>query len=718
MFTCMYHRKRKLAVPIPCSRTETPTSRVSVLWRKKSRKLHKSWEGDGKAQVVQSPSGDHALRIQIDGYQDVSANLGRDCNSLRVGEVLSAGPYEVEVTSIDPAPQQLSDHLVLRDHKMGGTVKSIELATPNAPLLVPRSAAPSVKSPHRNATGLSRPGLLKTNSPKIPSNTLAQNLALPFVVPGKGRTVEIATEVQKFDENMLSPFLKAALRPHQVEAVRFMYNSVLGLQHHHGNGCILADEMGLGKTLSTIACIYTLVRQRQIDSVAIVCPATLITSWRNEFQKWIPAHERFGVLAFDQNQSHRTMDLFLGPARSRVYQVLIIGYERVRSISALETHERKFDLLVCDEAHRLKSRKSKTGDALDALSGEKRILLTGTPIQNDLTEFHALANFANMDCLGPERQFRALCEQADTEEVSAVCEVFMLRRTASVLAQYVSVEKHEHLVFVRMTEQQRAAYVSLTRASLTTLDEGCAPSDFLQTITELRKIASGLDAGASGKLLLLRHFLLSLSRKNEEKVVIVSGSTRVLDMCQELCTASRFSWLRLDGSTPVSKRQSSVTLFNRLNPDAAFVFLLSTRSGGAGLNLTGASRLLLLDGDWNPAMDAQAVARIYRDGQKRPCHIYRFLSTGTIDEKIFQRQLRKLDISHNILADENMTAKMEFTTAQLRDLFTFKEYTKCSTLDTRHGESDLRGYKEAEKVEAVVAEAMQKAQNVTCVLTR
>lgn len=200
----------------------------------------------------------------------------------------------------------------------------------------------------------------------------------------------------------------------------------------------------------------------------------------------------------------------------------------------------------------------------------------------------------------------------------------------------------------------------------------------LLTGMDPRLLASS-SASSSGKLRVLDHLLGVLKNHTEEKIVIVSNYTSTLDVLQNLLISRGLSWLRLDGSTPNEKRQQLVDRFNNTNSTTSFAFLLSAKSGGAGINLIGASRLVLFDLDWNPATDAQAMARIHRDGQKHPVFIYRLLTTGCFDEKIFQRQITKQGLAESVM--DNKSGASAFTQAELRDLFSLDERTECQTHD-------------------------------------
>ena len=182
---------------------------------------------------------------------------------------------------------------------------------------------------------------------------------------------------------------------------------------------------------------------------------------------------------------------------------------------------------------------------------------------------------------------------------------------------------------------------------------------------------------SSAKFRVLDQMLKCLAEKTTEKVVLVSNYTSTLDLLGQHLASLSLPFLRLDGSTPAAKRQDLVDAFNRTPASKNFAFLLSAKSGGAGINLIGASRLILFDVDWNPATDLQAMARIHRDGQKKPVKIYRFLMAGGMDEKIYQRQVTKMGLADSVVDGKKNEAS--FTAKELRDLFTLKEDLACQT---------------------------------------
>lgn len=180
-----------------------------------------------------------------------------------------------------------------------------------------------------------------------------------------------------------------------------------------------------------------------------------------------------------------------------------------------------------------------------------------------------------------------------------------------------------------------------------------------------------------GKLMVLDCMLASIKMNTDDKIVLVSNYTQTLDLFEKLCRKRGYAYVRLDGTMTIKKRGKVVDEFNK--PESKqFIFMLSSKAGGCGLNLVGANRLVMFDPDWNPANDEQAMARVWRDGQKKPCFIYRLLATGTIEEKIFQRQTHKKALS-NTVVDNDEEGERHFTQDDLKDLFKIDEETISDT---------------------------------------
>ncbi|OCF41407.1 hypothetical protein I317_04798 [Kwoniella heveanensis CBS 569] len=540
---------------------------------------------------------------------------------------------------------------------------------------------------------------------------------------------------------VLDPILGSIMRDHQKEGVKFMYECVMGLTGAEAEGCILADDMGLGKTLQTIALIHTLLRQSPfanqhsvIKKALVVCPVTVVDNWRKEFRKWSVGSADLGAHIAEPEE--RNVGIITWPRAGR--KSLTVSYNDHDS-KKLKSCVPPIDLIVCDEGQRLKSKdnKNKTIKMFDELRTVRRVILSGTPIQNQLAEYWAMANFTCPGILGKYNAFNKQYEkpiiagravgasaavvqlgEERAAELTKVSKEFVLRREANVMQNFLP-PKNEYVVFVAPSQLQLSVLESLLNPSIVSgfirgygaqslalidlmrkisnspmllkkKDEDGIASEDLGTAISAAKSAIPLetnvnDVNTSGKMVVLDKMLHSIWNETKEKVVVVSNWTSTLNLIQDLMKIRKYPYVRLDGSTPQKQRQDLVDTFNRdVRREEAFVFLLSAKAGGIGLNLIGGSRLFLFDSDWNPSTDLQAMARIHRDGQKRPVYIYRLLTTNAIDEKIYQRQITKMGLSEQMMdqGQASKESKDSFSSAELKDIFTLKTATNgCQTHD-------------------------------------
>ncbi|CAG0881245.1 unnamed protein product [Cyprideis torosa] len=539
---------------------------------------------------------------------------------------------------------------------------------------------------------------------------------------------------------VVDPVLSKVLRPHQREGVKFMYDCVTGVQIVGSFGCIMADEMGLGKTLQCISLMWTLLRQSPnmkptIEKAIVVAPSSLVKNWYNEIAKWLGT--KVNPLAIDsgsKDEIDRNLEGFMNTyGRRPANPILIISYETLR-LHAHVLHKGEVGLVICDEGHRLKNSENQTYQALSGLRCARRVLLSGTPIQNDLLEYFSLVHFVNTGLLGTAAEFRRKYEipilrsrDADAsdadhkrgkeclEELIQVVNRCIIRRTSALLTKYLPT-KIEQVVCCTLSPLQLQLYKSFVESESMqrklrgeSRGKGDPAVSSLSSITTLKKLcnhpsliwdkvqerADGWENAAemfppgynpknvqpelSGKMAVLDCLLASIKSSGNDKVVLVSNYTQTLDLFEKMCYMRRYGYVRLDGSMSIKKRAKVVERFN--DPTSSdFIFMLSSKAGGCGLNLIGANRLVMFDPDWNPANDDQAMARVWRDGQKKQCFIYRLLATGSIEEKIFQRQAHKKALS-SCVVDQEEDVQRHFSVAELRDLFTLEEGTKSSTHD-------------------------------------
>ncbi|XP_046396925.1 DNA repair and recombination protein RAD54B-like isoform X2 [Ischnura elegans] len=687
----------------------TVKRKFNVVWGKLSKKKHKKWEGDGLAEI-----GPNSVILKDCDGKILGSTRGVKTDELEEGSRVIVGGKEIE----------LIDLLLDGGKKEDSAAEGGNVPKPQMPAVVTRPSKKPKFMLSKTLTGSSDKNVDSLIMPTPPAEHqwLYNQEKLPLV------------------DVIIDSYLSKVLRPHQKVGVQFLYECVCGMKnpfrHQMGSsatweGCILADEMGLGKTLQCITLIWTLLRKGPYGNrpvfrnVLIITPSSLAANWMKEFQRWLGREK---IKPFLVTQKNRPIEYM----KSRNNQVMIISYEMV--VRCLEDIKRiRFDAMICDEGHRLKNTIIKTTQALAQLNIKKKILLSGTPIQNDLQEFFSLVDFVNPGILGSSAEFRKHYESPIvasrqphcSEEVVRLGETragelnsrtawFILRRTQAVINQYLP-KKVEAVIFCHPFPMQVKLYksaISYWEMQTNKEEEPEKGVPHLSVLTVLKKICNhpklitafdAEEAGVvkhlqeelsdndlfentvehSGKMWFVETLLHSLSHL-KEKVILVSYYTQTLDIFADICDSRKYKYCRLDGSVPTAKRMAIVESFN--NPyENNFVFLLSARAGGVGLNLTGASRLVLYDSDWNPASDLQAMARIWRDGQKRSVYIYRLLTTGTIEEKIYQRQINKTGLSGAVVDPKNPSG-IKLSLAELKDLFTFHE----DTLSLTHGLLDCK----------------------------
>lgn len=764
-------------LPVASKKSAASLKVFTANYRKRSNKKNKTWEGDGYAYLV----SDEKLKFYNEGGNTLGTALIKDNDIYET--VWRVGSNEIQIDyRIDDDDEMKSvkticrlqqnttavDKNIYKEQKVTESVHVPKVMTKFKSVLKPVGPT-NLKPTNSSIKPANQQSTLPPLSQEIVSQVTYSPMFDPFSIDNPlimNKCCESKVDV------IVDPILSKSLRTHQRQGIKFLYDCVMNLVNQTGEeslllktdedikGCLLADEMGLGKTLMTITLIWTLLKQTPypttinqrgmaltgtISKVLIVCPVTLITNWKKEFKKWLPMN-KIGVLTLNNKNTpvgdKAQVKNFLKVPRT--YQVLIVGYEKLLSIKEeLESDKDKLDLLVCDEGHRLKNKDSKILKILQSLEIEKKIVLSGTPIQNDLEEFFTIIDFINPGILGSFNMFKKefiapimrsrdvnakyndmIMEMGKSKstELIEMTKKFILRRTNEILSQYLP-PKVDLIIFCKPTSEQILAFQQvLTQGRfnfnqmtfnsslglITLFKKICNSTSLLNSdayykerVNQKKNLIARSDSN-SGKLKVLMSLLDQVKNFTEEKVVIISNYTQTLDIIESLCSSEGYITVRLDGSTSTKLRDKIVTSFNQ--DPAIFIFLLSAKSGGVGLNLIGASRLVLYDNDWNPSIDLQAMSRIHRDGQKKPCFIYRLVTTGCIDEKILQRQLMKIALSKKFLGDgtggSNNNEDDLFQQDELKDLFTINTSTKSNTHDlicSCNGEGmELDDYKDFE----------------------
>jgi superfamily II DNA or RNA helicase len=464
--------------------------------------------------------------------------------------------------------------------------------------------------------------------------------------------------------------LKATLRPYQEQGL-----SWLRFLHEIGTGGVLADDMGLGKTVQTIALLLSLSSKDEPLRALIVAPTSVVTNWHREIEKFGPSLK----VALWHGAGRKGQREELGDAN-----VIITSYALLRRDIELLT-ALPLDYAILDEAQAIKNPMSATAQAAKNLTARHRLALTGTPIENRLSEIWSIFDFVSPGLLGPlqkfEERYARPIDNGDSKQAArlrSVIHPFILRRTKLEVAKDLP-EKLEFDQIIDMTTEQKAIYLQVLReVRATVLGEvervGVAKSQLhiLAGLTKLRQAACDprllglprdLKNDDSGKLAALRELVDEVA-EGGHKVLIFSQFVSMLKLIAAALDEDRIKYEYLDGST--TDRAERI---DRFQDDPTIpVFLISLKAGGSGLNLTAADTVIHFDPWWNPAVEDQATDRAHRIGQKKVVSVYRLVAGGTIEEKILQLKQKKKDLVASVLS-EDAGGEKRLTKADLEDLF-------------------------------------------------
>jgi superfamily II DNA or RNA helicase len=466
--------------------------------------------------------------------------------------------------------------------------------------------------------------------------------------------------------------LKATLRPYQEQGL-----SWLRFVHDINSGGVLADDMGLGKTVQTIALLLSLKAEKKTKPLRalIVAPTSVVTNWVREIERFGPA---------------LTTALWHGAGRKEQADelensnVIITSYALLRrDIDLLKKLD--LDYAILDEAQNIKNPLSATAQAARELGAERRLALTGTPIENRLSEIWSIFEFVSPGLLGPlnrfEEKFGRPIDQGDGKAAArlrSIIHPFILRRTKNEVAKDLP-PKIEVDKLVDMAADQKAIYLQVLREVRATVmgeveKAGMAKSQLhiLAGLTKLRQAACdprllGLPRefshDDSGKLAAVRELIDEVD-SGGHKVLIFSQFVSMLKLIRDALDEDKIRYEYLDGST--IDRAERVDRFQE-DPTVP-VFLISLKAGGSGLNLTAADTVIHFDPWWNPAVEDQASDRAHRIGQKKVVTVYRLVAAGTIEEKILQLKQKKKDLVASVLS-EDQGGEKKLTREDLDDLF-------------------------------------------------
>lgn len=540
-------------------------------------------------------------------------------------------------------------------------------------------------------------------------------------------------EARPDEELWLRSRVYERLFEHQRTGVRWLW-----ARHLREEGAIVGDQMGLGKTALVASFLGAVFDKRsaQRRSALVLAPATMLAHWRRELASWAP-RSRVVVLhrsaeGFDRAVASGAVALaeFLASAlappsgarrvaASPSFVCCLTSFEALHKLGEALLAKR-WGYVVLDEGQKIRNPAAKITTLCKKVRTKCRLLLSGTPVQNSLKELWSLVDFACPGKLGDLESFEAelatpirLAGYAGATlaqiELGYHCALalkdlirpLMIRRTKANLSSASGAAlppKTEHVVFCRLTSDQLSLYTDVLSSDdvQRAMTDRYARAQAFRAIGALRKICNHPDlyAGApdgeapgdaerSGKLAAL-DALLRGWRTDGHRALVFSQSLKMLDIVEALVVARRWTYARIDGTTPPTARQAIADDFN-VSTDT-FCVLLTTRTGGVGMSLVGADRVVLYDPDWNPQTDAQARERAWRLGQTKPVSIYRFICSGTIEEKIYHRQIFKQALTNRVLADPKQ--RRLFTKSELAELFTLgagatPASTKTASLSSR-----------------------------------
>jgi len=448
------------------------------------------------------------------------------------------------------------------------------------------------------------------------------------------------------------------------------------LEKYRLNG-ILADDMGLGKTLQAISALTDL----SPDSKSlIICPKTLLFNWGAELDKFNP---NLKYMIYEGTKDFRTNLLKTVPV-----QIILCSYSLIQN-DLEEFSQINWDYVILDEAQHIKNHRTLRAKAIKHLNARHKLAMTGTPLENSITELWSIFDFLMPGYLPPLRKFIEMGE--NTRDIQQYISPFILRRKKmDVLIELP--DKQEQVVYCQMTKEQEKYYISILNSSKSDSTIGLNKPQFdgedrrdlplpnfitlLAALTRLRQICDhpGLiddklfkEAEMSGKMETLKE-LLTETLSAGRKILIFSQYVNMLKTIEKMIKRFNVQYEYMDGST--KDRKKCINHFN--DNEKVRVFLISLKTGGFGINLTSADTVILVDPWWNPMVSNQAIDRVHRMGQTKKVFVYKLITKGTVEEKIMQLQKKKRDLFDNVIEQGDAVLK-KLDIEDIKQLFEYKE---------------------------------------------
>lgn len=496
------------------------------------------------------------------------------------------------------------------------------------------------------------------------------------------------------------------MRDYQVAGLNWLVSL-----HENGISGILADEMGLGKTLQTISFLGYL---RFICDITgphlIVVPKSTLDNWNREFSKWIPEINLLILQGAKDDRNQLINDRLI----DEKFDVCITSYEM---ILREKSHLKKFawEYIIIDEAHRIKNEESSLAQIIRMFNSRNRLLITGTPLQNNLHELWALLNFLLPDVFGDAEAFDQWFSSQDQDQDTVVQQLhkvlrpFLLRRVKSDVEKSLLPKKEVNL-YIGMSEMQVKWYQKILEKDIDAVNGAGGKKEsktrLLNIVMQLRKCCNhpylfeGAEPGPpyttdehlvnnAAKMLMLDKLLKRLKAQGS-RVLIFSQMSRMLDILEDYSVMRGYQYCRIDGSTAHEDRIAGIDEFNK--PDSEkFLFLLTTRAGGLGINLTSADIVVLFDSDWNPQADLQAMDRAHRIGQTKQVRVFRLVTEKAIEEKVLERAAQKLRLDQLVIQQGRAQAQ---NAASKDDLLNMIQHGAEMIFQTQGGSGTVGGSNE------------------------
>ncbi|MEM9544792.1 MAG: SNF2-related protein [Bacteroidota bacterium] len=468
-----------------------------------------------------------------------------------------------------------------------------------------------------------------------------------------------------------SPHLNAILRPYQLEGVKWLI-----AHQQNGLGACLADDMGLGKTLQTIAVLsytkdrlkrnkksssqqLTLFGEAMLEEISplralIILPSSLVFNWYREIRKFNPTLHVCRFVGPQRKKLERTLDTF--DVVLTTYHLVLRDVEKLKSTN--------WEYIILDESQMIKNKESKMFKSINELTCENKISLSGTPIENSLSDLWSQMEFINPKMLGEFSFFnthylKPIERHRDEDALAQLAKMvkpFILRRTKEEVAKDLP-PLTESVEYVNLEKAQKEVYEkvkSATRNYLLGLDNADRSYKFhvFSALTKLRQIANNpvmVDEDYESGSEKMNYILSKMETlyRSGHKVLIFSSFTKLIDLYTQQCDENEWKYVTLTGDKTQKQRETSVQAFQ--NEEAIHFFFISLKAGGVGLNLTAADYVFILDPWWNPFAEKQAIARAHRIGQDKKVNVIRYIAKDTIEEKILALQERKKTISDDVI---------------------------------------------------------------------